>query len=434
MTEKTKIDNVREVLMGTPKVNENQEPSRESPRFSFGCLLADLVVGGDKNVLGIPAGVIINLVGDKSAGKTFLKNELIAASYHQRHGKGIKWFSDDTETGDTFNTSKLYGFDIHPDGRKIGTHPVEDTHTVEELDGKISLFTNSLKPDEIGVYAVDSLDGLTDSVIEKMAASREKQVADGADEIKDKGDYGMKISKFLSGQLFKHQHSALASKNCLLIIVSQIRENIGAGLFAKKWKVSCGKALEFFCHTRIFLQSVKAITTNGVQIGTVVKMSTFKSKTPRPYRSCYFTFYFTYGIDDIGSSLDYLYDLRSAEEFELVASRCKSIPWDSTTPCTLTSLRDWLKAENWDKECSADKKSEGKGPQLSVDYIVEWAQKDEIKKTSFSKTFGTACTRDELISRIEKDPKMKKELDHRVMAKWEEFEESIRVDRKGKYE
>ena len=55
-----------------------------------GCTLIDLTVGGGQ--LGFPYGKIINLVGDKSSGKTFLKNEIIAWNKHH-YKKQFNWVS-----------------------------------------------------------------------------------------------------------------------------------------------------------------------------------------------------------------------------------------------------------------------------------------------------------------------------------------------------
>ena len=45
----------------------------EEPRVRMGSDLLDLLVGGDKGVYGLPFGVIIQIWGDSSAGKTFIK-------------------------------------------------------------------------------------------------------------------------------------------------------------------------------------------------------------------------------------------------------------------------------------------------------------------------------------------------------------------------
>ena len=63
----------------------------EQIRFNTGCTLLDLVIGGAKGVFGIPACRFINIVGDKSAGKTFLSNEILAWAYHNFDKKKFKW-------------------------------------------------------------------------------------------------------------------------------------------------------------------------------------------------------------------------------------------------------------------------------------------------------------------------------------------------------
>ena len=45
--------------------------------YKTGVKLIDMVMGGEKNVYGVPSGRIINVVGDRSSGKTFICNEII---------------------------------------------------------------------------------------------------------------------------------------------------------------------------------------------------------------------------------------------------------------------------------------------------------------------------------------------------------------------
>ena len=53
-----------------------------------------------------------------------------------------------------------------------------------------------------------------------------------------------------------------------------------------------------------------------------------KSKTPRPGRKCLFTYYTSYGLDNIATSLDFLFDLRSATTGKLLESRVDKIIWN----------------------------------------------------------------------------------------------------------
>lgn len=404
----------------------------DRPRFSWGCTLIDLVVGGAKGVLGTPAGVIVNLIGDRSAGKSFVKNEMIAASFHEHGPKKFKWFSDDTETGDTFDTTGLYGFNIRPKERKLGTLSVEDTETVEELDAKVTLFENGVRGDQCGIYAVDSLDGLTDNVKVKMSEARANQLKAGAD-VKDKGDYGMNIPKFLSQHFFKGHHKSLKKSNVTLVIVSQIRDNPDALQFQQKWEVAGGKALEFYCHTRVFITMVSRIMKGDRQVGSVLELKTIKSKTPRPYRKCRFTVYFDYGIDEIGSSLDFLFDLRDPESGALVASKVSNIAWDGKEPKSLDNLRAWLKSSELDIDCRAAKKERTGNGNLSVDFILEWTAEDPARQEKMDAHFGLSHSREALIRKIEDDPRMQRELRKRVIAKWEEQEDAVASNRKRKY-
>lgn len=414
--------------MAEPKPTTNQ-----SIYFSFGCTLFDLMVGGAPGVMGLPAGAIVNLIGDKSAGKSFLKNECIAANHHSRKGKGFRWFSDDTETGDTFDTTSLYGINIRPEARKIGTRSVEDSATVEELDAKISLFLESLKDDECGIYAVDSLDGLSDANRESMQTARANQLKQGV-EVKDKGDYGMQIAKFLSQHFFKGQHQAIKYKNAMLIIVSQIRDNPEATMFGQKWEVSGGKAMEFYCHTRVFLSTVHKIEHAGRVVGVVVEAKTIKSKTPRPFRKCRFTFYFEYGLDDIGSNLDYVFDLRDPKNGALLPEANKSIAWDGKVARNLDNIREWLISAGLADKARADKKAETGNANLSLDWFSKWLESDPAIQAQYISHFGQVYSRDELISKIEADPSMREELRQRTIAKWEAEESAASISRKKKYE
>ena len=51
------------------------------PYFKTGVKLIDLVMGREKGVYGNPAGRILNVVGDKSSGKTFINNEIIVIGF-----------------------------------------------------------------------------------------------------------------------------------------------------------------------------------------------------------------------------------------------------------------------------------------------------------------------------------------------------------------
>lgn len=414
---------IRDAIMDEP------EAKPAALYFSTGCTLLDLTVGGGFG-LGFPAGVIVNIVGDKSAGKSFLKNETLATNYWRYGAKRFKWFSDDTETGDTFDTSALYGVNLVPEERKLGKTIVGHSETVEELDAKLGMFLDTIGKDQCGIYAVDSLDGLGDASKTKKESERQKQLEAGK-EIADKGDYGMQLPKFLSQELFKTKHSQLKEKNVLLLIISQIRDKVDAMGFGQKWDVSGGKALEFYAHTRLFLTTIRKITKNGLAVGAYVEAKTTKSKTPRPFRSCRFTVYFDYGIDEIGSCLDYLYDLRAEDGKLLVAAN--EIPWDAKKQANLASITEWLKSIDKYEAAKEAKRTETGKYQLSLDWVNDWIHSQPELREEYMAEFGQCYHRDYLIKQIEEDPKMLEELRRRTIEKWEAAEAAVRSERKPKF-
>lgn len=403
------------------------------PRVLMGSDLLNLLVGGHKGVYGLPFGVIVQVFGDSSTGKSFIKNEMIASTYWEMGGPKSKfvWESDDCESGDTFDTPFLYGVNIHPDVRVLGNNKFVDSETVEEMDGKLTNMLNWIPEDTYGIYAIDSLDGLADNTKKVKEAKRAKLQAEGKPVV-DEGDYGAQVAKFLSQEFFKTKHKPLEQKDILLLIVSQTRCNFGAGLYAPKRKASNSDALDFYAHTRIQLKRKQPIIRNGTVVGGVVEATTIKSKTPRPYRTVMYSFYFDYGIDNIGTNIDYLFDLLSDEGKWLSAS--KAIVWSETAKQkSATNLKKWLDDNKYTAECVADlKEKEGKR-NLTVDWIIGWACDDPERKAKFDEEFGEAYTRDELIKLCEDNPEMAQELTRRVREKWEAHEDAVATKRPPKY-
>ena len=417
-----------------------KEIAKPTPYMSMGSDLLDLLVGGAKGVMGLPYGAILNIAGDKSSGKSFIKNEILAANYHKNNGdpKKFAWFSDDCESGDTFNTGFLYNVDLRPmdaEGKlPIGKKRVYDSTTVEEMDAHVSLFLehlDSLQDDAVGIYAIDSLDGLSDATREAMEGARLGQLKTG-NEVKDKGDFGMQIPKFLSQQFFRPKHQKLEDARCSLIIVSQSRTKVDVvGGYGQKWDIANGKSLEFYCHTRVFLTTVRKIEKDGLVIGAYVKATTFKSKTPRPYRTVYYTVYFNYGIDNIGSNLDYLFNLR--EKDGKLKECANAIKWEEGADLSLQSMKDWMNEVGCTAECRAERKAKEGNQNISMDWAKGWiAQRPELL-AKFEERFGKQYTREELINMCEANPEMAQELTRRVIAKWEALEDSVLLNRPGKY-
>ena len=388
--------------------------------FRTGSIVLDKLLGGKKDVYGVPAGRFINIVGDKSAGKTFLSNEFVAWA-HYEFGKKFKWCYDDCESGYSFDTEELYGFEIMPmkDDDRVHSENVEDAFC------NISKFASSLKKDECGIYILDSLDGLTSQEQDDRAEERKKLFAEG--KRLEKGTMGMGKQKYLSQEFFPQLCDEIEEKNVLVIIISQIREKVDPGSF-EKYSRSGGKAMDFYAHSVLWLATCKKILKRETPVGVVVKAKTTKSKTPRPYRERFFSFLYDYGLDNIGTSVDYLFDLRT--DGGDLNKKASAIQWDGNNNLDKKELKEFLEEMELLEKFENSKYYDMDG--TDAENMFAFIQSKKDYKTKFQEKFGETKTRDELISWIEEN-EMESELDKRVDEKWEEFEDSIRSNRKKKY-
>jgi RecA/RadA recombinase len=301
------------------KAREKREPRKEI-WLPSGSTLLDLVVGAGRG-MGHEAGQVINLVSESGAGKTGLCNEAIANGKH-RFGDKFKWrYDGTTEKGNTFNSGLLYGFDIIPPGSED-----RNSKTIQDGFANIMLFLDKLKDDEFGIYVFDSIDALSSDELEDQADARIE--AFEKDKEYTKGSYQQEKAKFMSSMFLPQICDKAEKKNCLVILVSQLRDNVGAGLYAAKDRISAGRALLFYCSSRIWLKTKADIEKAGRQIGAVVHATTKKARGPKPYRECMYLFYYEYGIDDVGGNIDFLYDLRTPEKGELSKKAAAVIDWD----------------------------------------------------------------------------------------------------------
>lgn len=269
--------------------------------ISSGSDLLDLALGG-----GFPLGKVINVVGDKSSGKTLLICEAIARAY-KKYNKDIQVFYDDTEAGFSFDTEEIWGFKMPV----LMDKKDEDdcSETVEDLISSVKKRLEPyLKSKTPCVYIVDSLDGLTSEQEIEHAEAREKARENNT---KQTGTYGTQKAKLLS-EFFRLVKNDLKDSNCLLIVISQIRDKIGV-TFGRKWSRSGGRALDFYCAQTIVLAEVEKIenTVHGQKrkVGVRIRAKVDKNKIGKPFREVDFQILFDYGVDNIDSNLCFLFDL-----------------------------------------------------------------------------------------------------------------------------
>lgn len=247
--------------------------------FSSGSMLLDCILGG-----GWAVGRIVNIVGDKSSGKSLLAAEAIK-NFCVKYPDGKLWYSDVERALDPEHLVKLKVPQQRVELIKMAT--VEDFFN--HLDGRAQALSHNTQ----GLFIVDSLDALSDQ------AELERGI--------EEGSYNMQKAKKLS-ELFRRANQIVESKAITVMVISQTRDEIGA-MFAKKTR-SGGKALEFYCSQIVWMHEKGKIERTVQQIkrpiGIKVKAKCEKNKVGEPFRDCELQIIFSRGIDDLGSNLEFL--------------------------------------------------------------------------------------------------------------------------------
>lgn len=331
---KAKVEAIRDSIISS-KISKSPN---DSIWFTTGSALIDEVAGAGRG-MGFESSSLVNICGMSGSGKTFLAVETLANAVH-RFGDKLKYRFVDSEGGALFDTEGMYGFSVDPNS-------APQIKTVEDWHADAMQFVDNLKEDEIGLHITDSWDGLVGS--EVLDRAEERQNAFERDKEFKEGSFLGGKNKFASSEGFPTLVSKIQNKKVLFIITSQVRDNVGAGLYAPKYKVTGGAALLFYCNTRLWIKPVEKIEVSDRQIGVTVECEAKKSRGNRPFRKCLTTLYFTYGIDNVGSGVDYLYDLRT-DLGKLSAKADKPMKWDETEVQNREELINFIEDSDLESE------------------------------------------------------------------------------------
>jgi recombination protein RecA len=239
----------------------------------------DLMLGG-----GWAQGRIINLVGDKSSGKTLLAIEA-CINWKQTAGVGSIRYAE-AEAAFDEDYARSLGM---PEGVAFA-----QVHTVEQFYLDLEGWLDTQVSGKPCLYILDSLDSLSD----------DKEMAQeiGAP------SYGALKAKRMS-ETFRKLTQKIESSNCTLFVISQIRDKIGVTFGETKTR-SGGKALDFYASQIVWLAELQKIkkTSRGIErtIGTRVLARTKKNKVGMPYRDCELAIIFGYGVDDEESMISWI--------------------------------------------------------------------------------------------------------------------------------
>lgn len=254
---------------------------------STGSTLLDLSISGGRiKGGGIPAGIVVEIFGRSSSGKTVLLSEIAGAVQRQ---KGEVMFHD-PEARLNAQFASIFGLEI-----ESANYARPDK--VPEIFKPIFTWEPKNKKVINGIFA-DSLAALSTDI----------------EMDKEEGDkMGMKRAKEFSEWLRKSCR-LLANNDYLMICSNQVRQT--GNTFGPKYESPGGEAIGFYSTIRLKTELQKKIVAEETVyhkkekrvVGIIIEVEVFKNSTWKPFRTAPVYIYYDYGIDNIRANLQYIKD------------------------------------------------------------------------------------------------------------------------------
>jgi len=266
------------------KQTDDPKPTRV---ISTGSTLLDLAISWESHRGGgIPPGIMVEIFGPSSAGKTTLLCEI--AGGVQRAGGQALYLDPEGRLSAEYASRLGFEIDLEDDNQ------YKRPDTIPEAFEPIRTWEPEPEGAIHGIFA-DSLAALSTEM--EMEAS-------------DK--MGMRRAKEFSEQLRKSCRT-IANENYLLVCSNQIRQTLG-GPFQEQYKSPGGESIAFYSSLRLRvskptkIKKKKKIGSGVVEkvVATSILVTVYKSSVGEPFNSAPVYIDLNYGIDDIRANLDYL--------------------------------------------------------------------------------------------------------------------------------
>ena len=246
-------------------------------------------------------------VGDSSSGKTFLALTCFAEACRNPHFDKYRLIYDNSEDGALMDMERFFGSKMVS---RLEPPRVEDGKPVYSRLAEEFYFNlyDALTNKRPCIYILDSMDSLDTKYsgkkfTEAKAAHEKGKVA--------KGDYGDGKAK-LNSQHIRKVGALLRDTGSILIVICQTRDAIDAGMFEPQQTYAGGRAIKFYAGLEIWTSVGSRLkkTVNGKerQVGIIARCKVKKNRITGHEMTVEVPLYWSTGIDDVGSIVDFLVD------------------------------------------------------------------------------------------------------------------------------
>ena len=338
--------------------------------LSSGSTLVNLAATGKTNGCFMKSGYHF-FVGDSGSGKTWLCLSALAEATLSKRFDKYRLIYDASENGALMDMEKYFGKALverlEPPGRDGEGNPVY-SETAEDMYDFIGDAFEDGRP---FIYIEDSMDMLEtrDNLKKQVAQKKARRNPRG---VEVPGSYGDGKAKINSTHL-RGVVARLPRTGSILIIIAQTRDKIGTMMTRGSNKTRAGgHALTFYATSELWTSKgeglYKEVRGKRRKIGTQMIVKIKKNRTSGRDRTVTVPIYYSHGVDDIGSCVDYLVEESHWKKVPKKGIKCPE--WDVVMRrddliehIEAEGLEDELRAivgEVWndiDAQCALNRKS-----------------------------------------------------------------------------
>lgn len=278
------------------------KPLRPKDSLSTGSTLLNLALSGMARG-GLFVGKYYFIVGDSNSGKTWTSMTCFAEATLNERFANHRLIHDNAEDGVLMDVERYFGRAVQermepPGGTRES--PVYSS-TVEDFYFHLD---DAFDRGEPFIYVLDSMDALEAEADRKKFKERKNAKAKAKETT---GSYGTDKAK-LNSTGMRSVIARLKKSDSILIVISQTRDNLGFG-FNEKTR-SGGKSLRFYAHCEFWTSVVKTIkkkvNDKDRKLGIICRAKVEKNRQTGRNVEVDIPIYWSVGIDDVGSCVDYL--------------------------------------------------------------------------------------------------------------------------------